>query len=352
MDPWEKKLAMTWGIVLAATGAVMMFLLITGEASLNFTLVIFLMVVKFLAGFGTVIGISSFVIFMLTKFADKFNGEENKKKLNLLLFSAVAIILFLLVYQGPYKIIQSFLVTGDTDNIIDKLLFIYGIVSLMFSLYIKPLLKDEFIAVTTVTTGDMIKKGLSGTASNIKKKFFAWRKDYGKVERAEQEQLKEYLNVFRQRLAVVMMLFLGAGNVVFTIICAIFILGWLRIFYFTKRKPFRYEIYLIVGACIAICAISTLMSLVLDKTPLYVTIMGAFFFTYISQFLGLLIAAILYLRRLLGPRILKRKAQQIKNLKEEKADLEKKKEDLEKERKALLKEQKKLKKQVGKSKES
>ncbi|MEX2681848.1 MAG: hypothetical protein Q6373_009610 [Candidatus Sigynarchaeota archaeon] len=356
MDPWEKKLAITWIAMLGATTAVMLLLLLTGDKSLHFTLVIFLIVVKFLAGFGNVIGIAGVTIFLLTKLESRFKGDENKKKLKLLLVVMVLIIFGLLVYQGPYKIISGVMkiTRGESvdDNWLDKVLFVYGIVSLMWSLYIRPLWKGDFLSVTTITTGDIIKKGLTNIKHRFRKKIYEMKKEYAKVEITEQQRLQEYLKTIRQHLADIMMLFLGAGTLVFTPICAAFIFGWLRIFYFTHRKPFKYEIIIIVAACVAISAIAGTMPFVLFLTAFYTTIQSGYIWTYIAQFAGLLIGAIIYLRRYLGPIMAKRKEQQIRNLKDEKAELEKKKAELEKQKRQIAKESKKLKKQVEKSKDN
>jgi hypothetical protein len=354
MDQWEKKLAITWIAILGATGAIMIFLLVKGERSLDYTLVGFLIVVKFLAGFGNVIGVAGATIFLLTKFGSKFNGEENRKKLKMLLVVMVLIIFVLLVYQGPYKIIGGIvkMANGEAvkDNLLDQILFIYGIVSLMWSLYIQPLWKGDFLAVTTVSMGNMVKKGLSDIKKSFKQKISRMKKEYAKVEITEQQRLQEHLKIIRQRLAVIMMLFLGAGSLVFTPIAAALIFGWFRIFYITSRKTFRYEIYILVSACVALCAINGVMPFVLDFTPFYTTIQGAYFWTYIATFSGLLLGAIIYLRRYLGPIMVNRKVQQIKNLKEEKEELEKEKADLEQQKKQMAKENKKLKKQADKPK--
>jgi Skp family chaperone for outer membrane proteins len=354
MDQWDRKLAITWIAILGATSAIMLLLLLTGDRSLHFTLVIFLIIVKFLAGFGNVIGVAGATIFLLTKLESHFKGEENRKKLKLLLVVMVGIIFFLLAYQGPYKIIGGIvkMVNGEVvkDNPLDQILFVYGIVSLMWSLYIQPLWKGDFLAVTVVTTGDMVKQGWSDIKNRFKKKISTMKKDYAKVEIAEQQQLQEHLKTIRQRLAVVMMLFLGAGNLVFTVICAALIFGWIRIFYITSRKPYKYETIILVLACVAICAISAIEPFVIEATPFYDTIKGAYFWTYIASFTGLLICAIIYLRKYLGPIMAKRKVQQIKNLKEEKEELEKEKAEIEKQKKQIAKENKKLKKQADKPK--
>ncbi len=355
MDQWEKKLAIVWIAILGATGAIMIFLLVKGERSLDYTLVGFLIVVKFLAGFGNVIGVAGATIFLLTKFGSKFNGEENKQKLKLLLVAMVGIIFFLLVYQGPYKIIGGIIKMVNReevkDNLLDQVLFVYGIVSLMWGLYIQPLWKGEFLAVTTVSMGNMVKKGLSDVKKSFKQRISRMKKEYAQVEIAEQQRLQEHLKTIRQRLAVIMMLFLGAGSLAFTPIAAVLIFGWFRIFYITSRKTFRYEIYILVGACVALCAINGIMPFVLDFTPFYATIQGAYFWTYIATFSGLLIGAIIYLRKYLGPIMAKRKVQQIKDLKEEKEALEREKAEIEKQKKQMAKENKKLKKQTDKPNE-
>ncbi|NMC06747.1 MAG: hypothetical protein GYA24_16135, partial [Candidatus Lokiarchaeota archaeon] len=285
------------------------------------------------------------------------NGEENRQKLKMLLVVMVLIIFILLAYQGPYKIIENLVKISlgqnqNTDNVIDKLLFVYGIVSLIWNLYIRPLWKGDFLAATIITTGDMIRGSWAEFKSNLKKKLSERKKEYAKVEIVEQQRLQEHLKKIRQRLADVLMLFLGAGSIVFTPICAALVFGWFRIFYITSRKTFKYEVYILVCAFVVLCAINGVMPFVLDFTPFYATIQSAYFWTYISTFSGLLIGAVIYLRKYLGPILEKRKVQQIKSLKEEKADLEKQKADLEKQKKQMAKENKNLKKQSEKSKKN
>jgi len=345
VDAWEKKLFMIWIIILAATTVVMLFLLLTGEASLNFTLVIFLMVVKFLAGFGTVIGITSAIIFVLTKFEGLFKGEEHKKNLKMLLIFMLLILIVLNVYNGPIKIVQSIInPKKDIDNIFDKIMFVYGIVSLFFSLFIHPIWKGDFLVATTPTTGDNIKKGLKSASRGIKKRFFTWRKNYAKAELQQQLGMKEFMTNLRQHLAVIVLPFLGAGTVVFTVICAIFIFTWLRIFVFKERKLVKLEFIFLACACIGISVIAVLLPFVFDQTPFYSTIQAGYFGTYIANFAGLLIASIIYLRKMLGPIIEKRKKAQIKEKKAEQKEAEK-------EQKAQLKEGKKAAKQKEPEKE-
>jgi hypothetical protein len=344
MDAWEKKFAIIWIVILSAATAVMLLLLLTGESSLDFTLVIFLMVVKFLAGFGTVIGITSAIIFVLTKFEKLFKGEEHKKNLKMLLICMFLIIIGLNVYNGPFKIVQSIInPKKDVDNIFDKIMFVYGIVSLFFSLYIHPIWKGDFLMATAPTKGDNIKKGLKSASRGIKKRFFTWRKNYAKAELQQQLGMKEFMTNLRQHLAVIVLPFLGAGTIVFTVICVIFVFTWLRIFLLKERKLVKIEFIFLACACIGITVIAVLLPFVFDQTPFYATIQAGYFGTYIANFAGLLIASIIYLNKMLGPIIEKRKKQRAKDLKAEKEDLEKEHKSLRNEHKTLQKENKKLK---------
>jgi hypothetical protein len=197
MFEWEKKNLWIWIIAIVLTAALMIVILIFGQNSLNFTLVIFMMAVKFLSGFGICLGITSLTIWFLTKKQDKFKGEENRENLQKFYVVILIIVVFLIIYQGPWKIIESIVKQGSADSIIDKILFVYGIYSLMYALYIKPLKNGTFIRVTTENAPDMVKKSVQETVRNIKTRYLTWRKDYGKAQLEEQTSFKERIRYWK-----------------------------------------------------------------------------------------------------------------------------------------------------------
>jgi hypothetical protein len=330
LDPIVKKDAQKWAFLLLFTSLLMIVLLVTGENSLNFTFIIFLLVVKFLAGLGVVMGIISISILILKKYPEKFDGEGNQKKVEDFNIGLIVLLIVLLIYKGPIKITQSFLSQGSADNIFDDALFIYGIVSLMINLYIKPLLKQNFITVTTINTGDMIKSSLQDGAKGVKKWWLKKHNKFGEAQLEEQQTIKKDIDVFRQRMAVVAMLFLGIGSIVFLPIGAIFMVMWYLIFFKQYRKPHKFEEILLIIACIAICIISVLTTLVLELTPFYVIIRQYYFIVEIFHFIGLIFTAVIFIRKLIPPIIRSRKDRRKKELEAENKQLKKQLEQIKK----------------------
>ncbi|MBD3353922.1 MAG: hypothetical protein GF364_20740, partial [Candidatus Lokiarchaeota archaeon] len=139
MDSYFKKIIIFWVISLSLTTVLMLFLLLTGETSLNFSIDILLVTLKFLSGFGLILSITSLAIFVLEKFSDEFKGNENRKNIKIFLLIMLLIPIALLIYNG-YNIYASYKTQSNVDNIFDQLIFIYGVLSLIISLYIKPTL--------------------------------------------------------------------------------------------------------------------------------------------------------------------------------------------------------------------
>lgn len=324
LDKYLKRLLTTWIIILTASTGFMLFLLLTGQSSLNFTLVIFLTTIKFLAGFGLIIGIISIGQFVLEKFSDQFKGKENQERLTILMVGLVVIPIILFIYN-IVKIVQSYLIQASSQTLVDNLLFIYGIGSLLVSLYIVPVIKGEFAVVTTVSTGDMIKKSAKKTYRGFKKRLFQLTNNFGKANLQDQKLLKEYLSVWRQRIAVIALIALGLGSFVFTPICAILVISWVRIYFLTKRPFSKYEAILLVCAIGAITLISILMPFVLELTEFYSLIQSNYYLIDISYTSGVLIGTAIYLKRFLQPRMqkwkLNKRDRKISKLEAEKSEL-------------------------------
>ena len=374
-----KKVAIIWIIILSVTSVLMLFLLLTGERSLNWTLGIFMVVIRFLAGFGTTMSIGTFVIFVLTKFGRLFEGEDNQKRLNRFLYFAIFILIVLMIYQGPYKIITSILPETNPleilkinlinffgifiptlhlptpDNILDIILYVYGIASLILTVYIIPLIKDEFFVQEIIHEKEVLKRSVKKSVDNLKTRILSFRKKYTELEVQKQVSLKDRIEELRRLLAIFTLIFLGIGCLVFIPLSAVVIFMWLRIYLiYTDERPHRFEEILLIVTCSIIMAIALLLPfpLILELTPFYKIIQDYYFFVYISQFAGLLIASILYIHLMLKPIREAAQKKKFEDLKKEKGDLEKSYDDLQKEKKKLEKEKKKMEKEAKKLKSS
>lgn len=353
MDPIVKKIILIWIAILAATTCVMLFILLQGDLSLNSTLIIFLIVIKFLAGFGLPMGLSSFIIFVLTHFEKWFSGEENRANVRRLLIFISFILIIVLIYQGPYKIITSILNPGVNENFLDIILYVYGIASLFITLYIWPLLKTKFFVYKTIAEKDVLKKSITQTIQGIKTRFQSWRKQYAKVEIQKQVSLKDQLNEVRREIAIFTFIFLGIGCLIFMPLSGIFIFIWLRIYLiFTSERPLKFEIFLLIGACIVIMVIALLQPFIPPITAMFALIFSNYYYwVFIAQFIGLLISSIIYINHLLRPIWEERKKRKLEELKQESEDLKKQRGELQQSQKDLLKEKKKLEKEIKKTKQ-
>ncbi len=353
MEPIVKKIVLIWSAVLAVTTVLMLLILLQGELSLTSTLIIFLIVIKFLAGFGLPMGICSFVIIVLTRFEKWFSGEEKRANLKRFLIFIVFVLIVVLIYQGPYKITDGILHPGGTDNILDIILYVYGIASLFLTVYIWPLLKNKFFVYKTIGEKDVLTKSVKQTVQGIKTRFQSWRKQYAKVELQKQVSLKEQLDELRRQIAIFTFIFLGIGCLIFTPFSAIFIFIWLRIYLtYTSKRPLKFETLLLIGACIVIMVIALLQPFIPQLTVLFASIFqNSYYWVYTAQFIGLLISSLLYISHLLRPILQERKKRKMEELKKESKDLKKERGELQQSQKDLLKEKKKLEKEIKKTKQ-
>jgi MFS family permease len=353
MEPIVKKIILIWIAILAVTTCIMLYILLLGEFSLTSTLIVFLVVIKFLAGFGLPMGLSTAIIFVLTHFEKWFSGEENRANVRRLLIFIVFVLIIVLIYQGPYKIITSILNPGVNENILDIILYVYGIASLFITMYIWPLLKAKFFVYKTIGEKDVLKKSVTQTIQGIKTRFQSWRKQYAKVEIQKQVDLKDQLNEVRRQIAIFTFIFLGIGCLIFMPLTAIFIFIWLRIYLiFTSERPLKFEIFLLIGACIVIMIIALLEPFIPPITAMFGLIFSNYYYwVFIAQFIGLLISSLIYINHLLRPILEERKKRKMEELKQESEDLKKQRGELQQSQKDLLKEKKKLEKEIKKTKQ-
>ncbi|MFX0100683.1 MAG: hypothetical protein ACFFCS_14000 [Candidatus Hodarchaeota archaeon] len=347
-----KKWLYLWIVLIAAGTAVMLLILLSGMTQLDFTFVIFLVTLKFLAGFGVIMGITGLVIFMFTKFEKKFKGKQNKWKIKAVFILALLIIIGLMIYQGPYKFWDIVTSTGGSDNIFmilfDAFLFIYGIFALILRQYAIPVWRNEFDDVLHQSLMDKIKDGWTEKVRGAKKRFFSWRKNYAKAYLQDQLSLKEYLKEWRRKFAIITLLFLGIGNLIFTVICVILIMTWYLVFIKKVRELKKYEKYLFIGACIALMVLVVLMAFDITLGQLYQLKKTWALLIQIAQFSGLIVGVILYLMQM-WPIISSLEKGKGKEKDKEK---EKKSKEKEKEKKKKDKEKEKEKKKENKSKNS
>ncbi|MFW9937604.1 MAG: hypothetical protein ACFFD5_08135, partial [Candidatus Thorarchaeota archaeon] len=277
---------------------------------LDFSLLIFFWAVKFLSGFGILLSIANIFLIILKKFKDKFG----KKELNIFIVIQVVVPLVLIGY-ATYKIIISFIRKTIITQTgfwfwFDLLLYLYGIISLLLSLYIMPIIRDQIEEAAELGKLSWWKKGAKRVARGIKKKYFELRKEYASAQVQDQMTTKEILDLWRKKFALNFLLIIGIGSIIFIPITFICIIFWLRIYIFFRSKIKTYEKITLLISLIFIGIVALILPFL--NLSIYVNISGYYWTAEVFYLIGILIASIIFIKKLLSLQGITLAAQKIK----------------------------------------
>ena len=294
---------------------------------LDFSLLIFFWALKFLSGFGIMLSIANGFLIILKKYKDRFQ----KKDLNI--FNIVQILTpVIIVIYAIYKVISSYLEGAILTQtgfwlIIDLLIYFYGIISLLVNLYILPLIKDQIEEAAEFGKLAWWKKGAKKVYRGIKKKYFELRKEYASAQVQVQMTTKEILDLWRKKFALNFLLIIGIGSILFTPVAFICIVFWLRIYIFFRNRIKFYERISLLISLIFIGIITLILPFL--NLSIYSNIEKYYWSAEIFYLTGVIIASIIFLKKLLelqgitlSSQKIKRRDKQIEALKKEKEKLE------------------------------
>jgi hypothetical protein len=251
-----KKFDILYIIGLVATTIFMILEFIFGFIALTTTFLIFFWTMKLLSGFGLILTVSNGILWILSRFTEKFT----KKHVQALIIIQVIVPGIFLGY-AIYSIISSLPPAIPPTGIqywLDLLVFLYGIISLMLTLYIIPLIREEFQEAVDMGIIKRTKRGAKEIGRKMKKGYFNWRGNYAKAQIQDQMTLGEVLDIWRNQFAVYLLIPIAIGSLVFTPIAFICIIFWLKIIVFDKGEPKFYERIALLISMICITMISCL----------------------------------------------------------------------------------------------
>ncbi|MHA2430117.1 MAG: hypothetical protein ACXACC_03675 [Promethearchaeota archaeon] len=303
-----KKFDIFYIIGLVATTLFMILELIFEFVPLDFTFLIFFWTMKLLSGFGLILTIANSILWILNRFTEKFE-KKHVQALVIIQIIVPAILTGYAIYSIVSNLPPATPLTGFRYWF-DLILFLYGIISLMASLYIIPLIREEFQEAVEQGTIKRIKSGAKKIGRGIKKKYFTWRGKYAKVQIQDQMTLGEVLEIWRSRFAVYLLIPLAIGSLIFTPVAFICIIFWLKIFILDKGEPKLYERIALIISIIWIATIASL-SYAFDLI-FYTSIKPLFWTIQIFYLAGILISSVIFIYR-----FAKLKGITIKKIKEE-----------------------------------
>ncbi len=293
---------------------------------LDVSLLVFFWALKFLSGFGILLSLANIFLIILKKFKDKFR----KKELNIFIIIQGVIPLILIGYAS-YKVILSYIRRTIITQTgfwfwFDLLLYLYGILSLLMSLYILPIIKDQIEEAVELGKLSWWKKSAKQVARGIKKKYFELRKEFASAQVQDQMTVKEILDLWRKKFALNFLLIIAIGSIIFTPITFICIIFWLRIYIFFRIKIKNYEKITLLLALIFIGIITSIFPFL--NLSIYANISNYYWTAEIFYLIGIILASIIFVKKLLSlqgftisAKKIKKREKKIEELKEEKEKL-------------------------------
>ncbi len=267
---------------------------------LDLTFLIFFWLIYFLSGFGLILNISILFLFICEKIKHKI------RRLGVNCFITIQIIILVLVnIYAIYRIYSSFggegglLMYGIWDNKfawIDNIVYIFSIISLMFFLYINPIIRNNFKEAIVQGRAITWKFGAKKIGREIKKRYYSLRSKYAKLQHQNQLSGKELLKLWQNKFAIFFLIPLAIAALIITpiaFICAVF---WLKIFIFNKSEIKNYEKIALLISTIIIGIVACIGPLYALK--IYTNISHYLWTVNFFYFFGILLASIIYLRKI------------------------------------------------------
>ncbi len=281
-----KKFDILYIIGLVTTTIFMILELIFGFVALNITFLLFFWTMKLLAGFGLILTVTNGILWILSRFTEKFS----KKHVQILIIIQV-IVPGIFVGYAIYSIISSLPPAIPPTGIqywLDLLVFLYGIVALMLTLYIIPLMKEEFEDAVEMGRIKSMKRGTRKIGRKMKRGYFNWRGKYAKAQIQDQMTLGEVLDIWRDQFAVYLLIPIAVGSLIFTPIAFICIVFLLKIIVFDKGEPKFYER---IALLISMICITTIACLSYTFNLVFFTSIEPFFWTIqVFYLIGIIIS--------------------------------------------------------------
>ncbi|MHA1668976.1 MAG: hypothetical protein ACTSV5_00205 [Promethearchaeota archaeon] len=324
----ENRIRILYLIGITISTVLMLILMIFGGFTLNLTSIIFFYAVKFLSGFGLILSIANGFLILLDKASEKLD----KKATNIVIIVQI-IVPFIFIAYAIYLVISGYLRNTLFSPsgfwlVIDILMYVYGILSLLLTLYILPLIKDKFYKGIELSKFSGLKKGAKGAARKVKRKYFTLKGNYAKVAKQDQLTVKDLLDTWKIKFAINFLLIIAIGSLIFTPLAFLCIFYWLRLYIFFRSERKDYERYTLMIA-IGIIGIIALVAPFLNL-PFYTSITPFIWTINLSYLFGISSASYILIKKLLSIQgytkqelKMRKKDKHIKNLEREKEELKK-----------------------------
>ncbi|HEY0089655.1 MAG TPA: hypothetical protein VGB37_12480, partial [Candidatus Lokiarchaeia archaeon] len=188
-------------------------------------------------------------------------------------------------------------VWADVYVWIDDIIYIYGIVSLLITLYLIPIIRNKFDDAVNQTRTSIFKKGVKSVGREVKKKYFTIRKKHAKVQLQDQMTGRDVLTSWRNKFAVYLLIPIGVGALLLMPLAFILIVLWLKIIFFEKVEIKFHERIALLIAIIILGVVAVLAPYI--ELKIYTEIGYLLWTINIFYLLGIAVACTIYFRKIL-----------------------------------------------------
>lgn len=297
----QKAFNIIYIIGLVASFIFMMWIFLFELYIFNYTFLVFLWVVKYLSGFGLILSVANGFLLLF----DKLKNELSKRGTNILIVLQLVIPILIAIY-AIYRIFSSFYGGGSIRMVgiwadiyvwLDDIIYIYGISSLLITLYIIPIIRNEFDDAVNQTRFFRFKRGTKSVGRGIKKKYYSLRKKHAKVQLQDQMTGKDVLISWRNKFAVYLLIPIGIGSLLIMPLAFILIVLWLKIIFFKKVEIKIHENIALLISIIILGVVAVLAPYI--ELIFYSQISSLFWTINIFYLIGIAVASIIYFRKIL-----------------------------------------------------
>ena len=297
----QKAFNIIYIIGLAASFIFMIWIFLFRLYIFNYTFLVFFWVVKYLSGFGLILSIANGFLLLF----DKLKNELSKRGTNILIVLQFVIPILFAIY-AIYRIFSSFYGGGSIRMVgvwadiyvwLDDIVYIYGIISLLITLYIIPIIRNEFDDAVNQTRISRFKSGTKSVGRGIKKKYYSLRKKHAKVQLQDQMTGKDVLISWRNKFAVYLLIPIGIGSLLIMPLAFILIVLWLKIIFFEKVEIKIHEKIALLISIIILGVVAVLAPYI--ELTFYSQISSLFWTINIFYLIGIAVGSIIYFRKIL-----------------------------------------------------
>jgi hypothetical protein len=201
-----------------------------------------------------------------------------------------------LIGYGIYGIISSYneanLPSTEFMEWLDIIIFSFGLISISLTLYLVPLFREEFQDAFDQGIFSRFTGRVKTVGRNVKKSYYAFRKQYVKLQIKDHTTIKNILEIWRNKFAVFLLIPLGIGCFLFTPITFVCMIFWIKFFIFDE-EPTSYERIALIVSILFILTIS-ILSYIFDWI-FYSAISELFWTIYIFYLIGIMVSSLLFI---------------------------------------------------------